>query len=67
MKGVVYRDSHEQVWQQLVPLIPRVSDYVATMGLIVVVDESEGYAFLRSKPVDDRDDDSAGYTPPSHD
>jgi hypothetical protein len=56
MKGVVYRDSHELVWQHLVPLIPRVSDYVATMGLTVVVDESEGYAFLRSKPVDSDDD-----------
>jgi hypothetical protein len=57
MKGVVYRDSHEQVWQHLVQLVPRVSDYVATMGLTVVVDEAEGYAFLRSKP-DAPDDDS---------
>lgn len=52
MKGVVYRDTHEKVWQHLVQLVPRVSDYVATMGLVVVVDESEGYAFLRSKPDD---------------
>jgi hypothetical protein len=56
MKGVVYRDTHDKVWQNLVQLVPRVSDYVATMGLVVVVDESEGYAFLRSKP-DDPDDD----------
>ncbi|MBS4728804.1 DUF4194 domain-containing protein [Mycobacterium sp. SM1] len=56
MKGVVYRDTHEKVWQHLVQLVPRVGDYVATMGLVVVVDESEGYAFLRSKP-DDPDDD----------
>lgn len=52
MKGVVYRDTHEKVWPHLVQLVPRVSDYVATMGLVVVVDESEGYAFLRSKPDD---------------
>jgi hypothetical protein len=57
MKGVVYHDTNEQVWQHLMQLVPRVSDYVATMGLVVVVDESEGYAFLRSKP-DDADDDS---------
>jgi hypothetical protein len=57
MKGVVYRDTNEQVWQHLMQLVPRVSDYVATMGLVVVVDESEGYAFLRTKP-DDPDDDS---------
>jgi hypothetical protein len=56
MKGVVYRDTHEQVWQHLVQLVSRVSDYVATVGLVVVVDESEGYAFLRSKPNDPEGD-----------
>jgi hypothetical protein len=60
MKGVVYRDTHEQVWQHLVQLVPRVSDYVATLGLVVVVDESEGYAFLRSKP-----DGVEGDSPPT--
>jgi hypothetical protein len=55
MKGVVYRDTHEQVWHHLVQLIPRVGDYVATMGLVVVIDESEGYGFLRSKPEDPDD------------
>jgi hypothetical protein len=56
MKGVVYRDTHEHVWQHLIQLVPQVSDYVATIGLVVVVDESEGYAFLRSKPEDPDDD-----------
>ncbi|HEV2345486.1 MAG TPA: DUF4194 domain-containing protein [Actinocrinis sp.] len=53
MKGVVYRDSHETVWRHLTALQARVRDYVAVMGLTVVVDEAEGYAFLRSKPVDE--------------
>jgi hypothetical protein len=52
MKGVVYRDTHETAWQHLVALVPQISDYVATIGLVVVVDESEGYAFLRSRPED---------------
>ena len=56
MKGVVYRDTQEKAWQHLVQLVTRVSDYVATLGLVVVVDESEGYAFLRSKPEDPHDD-----------
>jgi hypothetical protein len=55
MKGVVYRDTHEKVWQHLIQLVARVSDYVATLGLVVVVDESEGFAFLRSKPEDPED------------
>jgi hypothetical protein len=65
MKGVVYRDTHEKAWQHLVQLVPRVSDYVATLGLVVVVDESEGYAFLRSRP-EDPDDDSIPRLIPRH-
>jgi hypothetical protein len=63
MKGVVYRDTHEKAWRHLIPLQARVRDYVATMGLLVVVDEAEGYAFLRSRPDDSEeatgDDDIA--------
>lgn len=50
MKGVVYADSHEKVWRHLLPLQTQVRDYVGVMGLTVIVDEAEGYAFLRSKP-----------------
>jgi uncharacterized protein DUF4194 len=66
MKGVVYRDTHEKVWQHLVQLVPRISDYVATMGLVVVVDESEGYAFLRSKPDDPDEDEGIPRLIPRH-
>lgn len=56
VKGVVYRDTHEKAWQHLLPLQAQVRDYVGVMGLTVLIDESEGYAFLRSKPeVDDGD------------
>ncbi len=59
MKGVVYRDTHEKVWRHLLPLQSQVRDYVATIGLTVVVDEAEGYAFLRSRP-DDENGDAPG-------
>jgi hypothetical protein len=59
MKGVVYRDVHESQWQQLLALQPQVRDYVAVIGLTVVVDEAEGYAFLRSRPDLDGDDGRA--------
>jgi hypothetical protein len=55
MKGVLYRDVHESQWRQLLQLQPQVRDYVAVIGLHVVVDESEGYAFLRSLPAQDHD------------
>jgi hypothetical protein len=56
MKGVVYADSHEKAWRHLLPLQAQVRDYVGVMGLTVVVDEAEGYAFLRSKPEDEEVD-----------
>jgi hypothetical protein len=46
MKGVVYRDAHEAVWQDLVLLESQVRDYVAVMGLDLIMDEAEGYAYL---------------------
>ena len=50
MKGVVYRETHERAWRDLLALRAQVADYVAVLGLEAVVDESEGYAFLRSAP-----------------
>lgn len=55
MKGVVYRDTHERAWQQLTQLQPQVRDYVEVLGLHVVIDEAEGYAYLRQRPADDDD------------
>ena len=53
MKGVVYRDTHERAWRHLLQLQPQVRDYVAVLGLQVVVDEAEGYAFCRQRPPDE--------------
>ena len=53
MKGPLYRDSHEKFWGLLLGERNNVSDYVAVLGLSVVVDETEGYAYLRSQPADD--------------
>jgi hypothetical protein len=52
MRGVVYRDTHERAWRDLLALQTQVGDYVAVLGLTVVADEAEGYAFLRSLPDD---------------
>ena len=56
MKGVVYRDTHEKAWRHLLSLQSQVRDYVAVLGLLVVIDEAEGYAFLRQRPGDDPDE-----------
>jgi Domain of unknown function (DUF4194) len=56
MKGVVYRDTHPVPWHHLMRLQAQVRDYVAVLGLTVVIDEAEGYAFLRSQPREDETD-----------
>lgn len=58
MKGVVYRDTHERAWRHLLQLQPQVRDYVAVLGLQVVLDEAEGYAFCRQRPPDEARDDT---------
>jgi len=52
LKGPLYRDSHEKLWVQLLEIRGPVSDYVAVLGLNLLVDEAEGYAYLRSRPED---------------
>ena len=53
MKGAVYRDTHDRAWSHLLQLQPQVRDHVAVLGLQVVIDEAEGYAFLRQRPADE--------------
>ena len=49
LKGVIYRESDEGLWNGLFNLQARIRDYVAVLGLELVFDEAEGYAFLRSR------------------
>jgi len=61
LKGVIYRESDAGLWNGLLNLQGRVRDYVAVLGLELVLDEAEGYAFLRSRVV--ADDDPAAMLP----
>ena len=50
LKGVLYRDEDTELWTALLSLQARVRDYVAVLRVELVLDEAEGYAFLRSRP-----------------
>ena len=56
LKRVLYRDDDERQWAALLNLQSSVRDYVAVLNLDLVLDEAEGYAFLKSRP-DPADDD----------
>jgi hypothetical protein len=49
MKGITTREDDPAVWQGLMDLQARVREYVAVLGLELVLDEGEGYAYLRQK------------------
>jgi hypothetical protein len=59
LKGVIYRDADTVLWSALLDLQARVRDYVTVLNLELVLDEAEGYAFLRSRPDNDDDDSPA--------
>ena len=48
-KGVLYRDQHQELWQILLDLQSQVRDYVQIIGLELMLDEGEGYAFLHQR------------------
>lgn len=50
LKGVIYQEADAGLWNTLLNLQARVRDYMAVLGLELVLDESEGYAFLRARP-----------------
>src|SRR5437870_552786 len=50
LKGAIYRDGDERLWVALLDFQPRLRDYVSVLALDLVVDEAEGYAFLKSRP-----------------
>ena len=58
LKGVQYREQDERQWAALLNLQARVRDYVAVLNLELVLDEGEGYAFLKSRPEPAEDDPS---------
>jgi len=56
MKGVMWREDDERQWQQLLSLQARVRDHVAVLGLRLELDETEGYALLRQRPLEEGDE-----------
>ena len=56
LKSVLYRDLDERQWAALLNLQSQVRDYVTVLNLELVLDEAEGYAFLKSRREPEEDD-----------
>jgi hypothetical protein len=50
MKGVTFAEADPALWQRLLGLQARIRDYIAVLGLELILDEAEGYAYLRQLP-----------------
>lgn len=50
LKSVLHRDEDESLWAGLLRLQTRVREQAAILLLDLVLDEAEGYAYLRSRP-----------------
>lgn len=53
LKGVLYRDDDAADWSTLIRQQARAREHLGHLGLEVVVDDAEGWAFVRSRAVDD--------------
>jgi hypothetical protein len=49
MSGIVDREDRPDSWQRTLSLQPRLTEFVAALGLELIVDEAEGYAYLRQR------------------
>lgn len=59
LKNVIYKEETPPLWDALLRHQARVQDYVAVLGLELMLDEAEGYAFVRSRADLDNDPDLA--------
>lgn len=53
LKGVLYRDDDAADWSALTRHQARAREYLGQLGLDVVIDEAEGWAFVRSRAIDE--------------
>ena len=49
LRGVLYQNDDPVLWQHMLKLQARISDYVAVLGLNFHLDEAEGFAWLAAR------------------
>jgi hypothetical protein len=50
MRGVTDRENDSTLWQWVTSLQARIRDHVGVLGLELILNEAEGYAYLRQRP-----------------
>ena len=52
-KNIVYKDAHREQWDVIDLYYYKIEDYVSKIGLTLVVDDVDGYAFLKQRSYSD--------------
>mgnify|MGYP003472807814 FL=1 len=52
-KGVFYQEDDPALWQSMFDLKNQMRDYLGVLGLQLILDEAEGYAYLRQRQEED--------------
>ncbi|MEO1172526.1 MAG: DUF4194 domain-containing protein, partial [Myxococcota bacterium] len=65
LRGVLYVDRDEHDWQRLLTHRAPVRDYLAVLGVQLVLDEGEGYAYLKQSAPPEADSESGAVEIPS--
>lgn len=60
LQGVVYHDDGEKIWEMVLGSVSQLTEYFSKLGLLLIVDEADGMAYLRQL---DSDDLPEGYEP----
>ena len=56
LKGILFRNQHPALWNDLLELQTQVLDYVKVIGLDLEIDDNEGYAWLTQTTANDEDE-----------
>jgi hypothetical protein len=56
LKGVIYREDNERLWSTMLRHQIRVREFVEVLGLELILDDTEGFAFLKSRPILESDE-----------
>ena len=59
LQGVLYQNEQTELWMQLLNRRAELQDYVSIIGLQLIVDEAEGYAYLRQNSVAENEEQNA--------
>lgn len=57
LKGILYRDEQEALWQSLLKRQSQVKEYIQVLGLALVVFEEEGFAWLKMRETESADEE----------